>query len=90
MIWHVLSLLALNIATYAAFGWDKHQALRGGRRVPERHLLGLAALGGIVGAKLAQHRLRHKTRKQPFATWLTLIAIAQGTALAAFWWFTPA
>jgi uncharacterized membrane protein YsdA (DUF1294 family) len=34
------------------------------------------------GALLAQRWLRHKTRKQPFGAWLTLIVFAQACAVA--------
>ncbi len=49
--------------------------------MPERALLTLAALGGSPGALLARPVFRHKTRKQPFSAWLTLIVFAQGVAL---------
>ena len=37
----------------------------------------MALLGGTVGALVARRRLRHKTRKQPFAALLFLIAGVQ-------------
>ncbi|MCP3736358.1 DUF1294 domain-containing protein [Sphingomonas sp. RP10(2022)] len=54
---------------------DKARATSGGWRVRESTLLGLAALGGSPGALWARQRFRHKTRKQPFATYLDLIAM---------------
>lgn len=77
LFWPVLGvwLFALNLLTYIAFAVDKRRATIGlwNSRIPERSLLTLAALGGSAGAVLAQQRLRHKTRKQPFATYLLLI-----------------
>lgn len=64
-----------NLLTYAAFALDKRRAVQGGWRIPERTLLLLAALGGWPAAKLAQHRLRHKTRKQPFRLMLNLTGL---------------
>lgn len=64
-----------NLLTYTAFAVDKHRAVQGGWRMPERTLLLLAALGGWPAAKLAQHRLRHKTRKQPFRLMLNLVGL---------------
>jgi uncharacterized membrane protein YsdA (DUF1294 family) len=77
------ALLAINLATFAAFGWDKAAARQRERRIPERTLLTLAALGGSPAALLARQMLRHKTRKQPFGTWLMLIVFVQGAALVA-------
>jgi len=80
-----LYLVVINLATFAAFGLDKRRAETGAWRIPERRLLGLAAVGGGPGAAAAQHVFRHKTRKEPFASWLRLIltveAIAAGLAL---------
>ena len=59
-------LLAINAATYLAFAADRRLARDGRRRIPERDLLWLAAAGGSPAALLAQRRLCHKTRKQPF------------------------
>ena len=64
--------LLINALAYAAFAIDKSRAICAERRIPERSLLILAALGGWPGAKIAQHRLRHKTRKQPFGILLNL------------------
>lgn len=43
----------------------------------------LAAIGGTPGAFIGQTVLRHKTRKQPFVTYLLLIAVAQVVGLIA-------
>ena len=82
-----LALLAVNLWTILRFWQDKRQAIAGARRVPEANLLGLALIGGTPGALLARPLFRHKTRKQPFSTWLVLIAVVQigaiiGVALA--------
>jgi uncharacterized membrane protein YsdA (DUF1294 family) len=76
-----VALLAINLATFAAFGWDKAAARRRDRRIPERTLLTLAALGGSPAALLARQTLRHKTRKQPFGAQLMLIVFLQAVAL---------
>ena len=69
-------VVLINIATYEAYRWDKRQAQARGWRVPETTLLGIALLGGWFGAKLAQHKFRHKTRKMPFRRLLDLIPVA--------------
>lgn len=68
----LLILLVGNLIAFLLFWLDKEQATAGGWRISERTLLTAAALGAL-GAWMGQHILRHKTRKQPFATWLGVI-----------------
>lgn len=70
-------LACVNLAAFVLFGWDKRCAMAGARRIPEKTLLGLAAVGGGLGAVVAQQAFRHKTRKQPFANILAAIFAAQ-------------
>ncbi|MDO8380106.1 DUF1294 domain-containing protein [Phenylobacterium sp.] len=85
MLTFLLTYLAvLNLTAFAVFAADKRAAAAGRRRTPEATLLGLAALGGGLGAVAAQRLLRHKTRKQPFASELGLILMGQGFLLAVF------
>lgn len=71
-------LIIANIVAWAAFRLDKRRARRGLRRISERRLLQLAALGGL-GAIVAMyaHRERHKVDKRRFATIVWLLFIAQ-------------
>ncbi|GGE05143.1 hypothetical protein GCM10011529_09410 [Polymorphobacter glacialis] len=86
-----LYLLAMNLVAYIAFAIDKRRAAQFGRhrvrRIPESTLLGLAALGGSIGAIAAQQRLRHKTSKQPFAMRLLAIAGLQVGVVAGIMYF---
>jgi len=75
-------LLLVNLLTAAMFAADKRRAREGGRRVPERTLLRLAALGGSPAALAASGLLRHKTRKQPFRSHLRLVCGLQALAMA--------
>jgi uncharacterized membrane protein YsdA (DUF1294 family) len=77
-----LYLIAVNLAAFAVFAVDKQRAMAGAPRVPERTLLQLAALGGSGGALAAQGLLRHKTRKEPFRTYLALIVVVQAVVAA--------
>jgi uncharacterized membrane protein YsdA (DUF1294 family) len=70
-----LFLLVANAVTIASFAIDKGRAQRGEWRIAESTLLTLAFVGGSPGAISARQRFRHKTRKQPFATQLDLIAM---------------
>lgn len=71
----------LNLWTFLLFWHDKRRAVLGGRRVSEASLLWCAALGGWGGALAGRSLFRHKTRKQPFATVLLLIAGLEACAV---------
>ncbi len=71
---------ALGMVTASVYGWDKHKARTGGRRVSERTLLLWAAAGGWVGGLMAMWATRHKLRKRSFMVRFWMAAII-GTAL---------
>lgn len=64
-------LLAANLLAFIVYGFDKNQARIGGQRISEGSLILLAILGG-VGAWIGCEIFRHKTRKQPFRTYLII------------------
>lgn len=70
----------INLFTYRAFARDKRSAITQEHRTPETRLLFWAAIGGWPAAKFAQHKLRHKTTKQPFGRELNNIGVVQGLA----------
>lgn len=74
-------VVLINLVTIVRFWQDKQRAIRGERRIPEGNLLGLALFGGSPSALLARRWFRHKTRKEPFSTYLLLIAVVQLGAL---------
>lgn len=59
-------LAGTNAAAFGLAGYDKWQAGRGGARVSEAALCGLAALGGWPGGLLGLMLFRHKTAKRSF------------------------
>jgi len=59
-------LVVVNVATAAAYAYDKMAAPRGGRRVRERTLWILCLAGGVGGAWLIFFGMRHKTRHRSF------------------------
>lgn len=81
-------IVVINLATFAAFGFDKRQARNKRWRISERSLLFMAALGGWIGAKAGQRHFRHKTYKTPFKTQLNAIpfmyAVVGGALIATF------
>ena len=76
----VIYLVAINAATFFVYGIDKWKARRSMWRIPEATLLGLAAIGGSVGAWLGMRVWRHKTMHKKFQLGIPLIIVAQ-TAL---------
>mgnify|MGYP003735790773 CR=1 FL=1 len=79
-------MLLLNVGAVLVMGWDKFQAQRQGRRVPERTLFLLALGGGSVGCLAGMYGFRHKTRHASFVWGMPLILLAQlSLALALFW-----
>lgn len=75
-----LDLFLLWIATWSTvtlvlYGYDKTQAKRGGIRVPEIVLHGLALAGGFPGGWLGMFLFNHKKRKRTFWAVLTAATI---------------
>jgi uncharacterized membrane protein YsdA (DUF1294 family) len=80
----IVALVLVNSWTIVRFWQDKQRARAGERRIPESDLLGLALIGGSPGALLARRLFRHKTRKEPFSTYLLVILALQIGAAAGF------
>jgi uncharacterized membrane protein YsdA (DUF1294 family) len=70
-------LAAWSLATFAAYGLDKTQAIRGGWRVPERQLHGLALVGGAIGGWAGMLVFRHKIRKPVFVAVLIVSSVLE-------------
>ena len=75
-----LWLLIINVAALAAYGVDKLLAklkehAPQTRRIPEKTLLLLAALGGGIGAWLAMELFRHKTQHRSFRICVPLFTL---------------
>ena len=83
-------LLIINVITFFVFCVDKWKAKRKEkketvRRVPEKTLLLLAALGGSVGALLGMKVWRHKTLHRSFRIGIPLILLLQILIPAGLW-----
>ena len=82
--WGLLALwlLLINLAAFLAFGLDKLKAKRKEshertRRIPEKTLFLLSAVGGSVGALLGMKVWRHKTLHRSFRIGIPLIMTLQ-------------
>lgn len=75
--WSVLLawLVGWTPVAFAAYGLDKRAATRGGWRIPELWLHGLALIGGVMGAWAGRLVFRHKTRKPVFLVVLVVASI---------------
>jgi uncharacterized membrane protein YsdA (DUF1294 family) len=75
-------LLVINLVTFFIFGLDKWKAKRktkndAVRRVPEKTLFLLSALGGSIGALLGMKVWHHKTLHKSFRFGIPVILILQ-------------
>lgn len=77
-------LLAVNVLTFIVYGVDKWKARSGRWRVPEATLIGLAALGGSVGAWLAMQLFHHKTQKKRFHYGVPALFVLQVATVLVF------
>ena len=79
-IWY---LIVINILAFILYGIDKKRARDHAWRISERMLIGIALIGGSVGAIAGMLLFRHKTRHWYFRYGLPLILIVQ--VAAAVW-----
>ena len=73
MLW----CLGLSVLGFFLMGYDKLQAKRGRRRVPEKSLFSVALLGGAAGAVLGMYLFHHKTRHWYFRFGFPLLLLVQ-------------
>ena len=83
-------LLVINLITFFIFGLDKWKAKykethEETRRVPEKTLLLLSALGGSVGALLGMRVWHHKTLHKSFRFGIPAILTLQIIIPAGLW-----
>lgn len=93
LIWHFLplgwvvsGLLGANLAAFTIWAWDKRQAKKGGRRVPEWTLHLMAICGATPASLVAMQALRHKTMKKAFTVGYSVLFGAQLLALLLYFW----
>ncbi|MCC4922040.1 DUF1294 domain-containing protein [Flavobacterium chungbukense] len=73
----LLYFLLLNCFTFLLTGYDKFQARRHKRRIPEFILFVLAFVGGTIGLLTAMLFFRHKTSKITFIMKFSYVIIVQ-------------
>lgn len=75
-------LAAITLVTFVMFAIDKSKSKSNSRRIPERTLLIISALGGSLGAMLAMHFIRHKTQHAKFKYGIPAMLFAHIALLA--------
>jgi len=73
----LIYLAVITVVTFLVYGIDKWKAQHKRWRIPESVLLGLAAIGGSVGAWLGMKVWRHKTQHKKFKYGVPAIFVAQ-------------
>jgi uncharacterized membrane protein YsdA (DUF1294 family) len=69
--------LFINIFVFVIAGYDKYQARKNKRRIPENTLFFLEAIGGTIGLLTAMFLFRHKTSKTSFIVKFSIIFLIQ-------------
>ena len=73
----LIYLVTINVATFFTYGIDKLKAKKSLWRIRESALLGLAILGGSIGAWLGMKVWHHKTMHKIFKYGIPLILAVQ-------------
>ena len=74
----------INVVTFFIYGIDKWKAKKSKTRIRETALLGLAVLGGSIGAWLGMKTWHHKTLHKKFRYGTPAIIIIQILSIAYF------
>lgn len=75
----------INVVAFFVYGIDKWKSQHDRWRVPESMLLGLAAIGGSVGAWLGMKVWHHKTQHKKFKVGVPVMLLIQISLVVWFW-----
>ena len=79
----IIYLIIVNAVGFILMLSDKQKAKKGAWRIPEATLMGVAAIGGSLGAFAGMQLFRHKTKHPKFFIGIPVIIILQiGIAVA--------
>ncbi|WP_286969912.1 DUF1294 domain-containing protein [Flavobacterium sp. UBA4854] len=79
----LLYFLFINVLVFIFAGYDKSQARKNNRRVPEKTLFLMAITGGSLGLLTAMLLFKHKTSKTSFIVKFTVILAIQAALIYA-------
>ena len=80
----LLYLLIINASGFLLMLIDKWKAKKNLWRIPEKTLLGVALIGGSIGAYAGMQLFRHKTKHLKFTIGIPVIIALQLIATAYF------
>ncbi|MCL2445449.1 MAG: DUF1294 domain-containing protein [Oscillospiraceae bacterium] len=89
MIYLLIYLATISLVAVVITMHDKRAARRNKRRVPERTLLLIAALGGSVAMLITMCIIRHKTRHAKFMVGIPAIILVQAAIAFMLWRLLP-
>lgn len=76
-------MLLMSLVLFIVMGADKRLAIKKSRRVPEKSLFLMAALGGGLGGIAGMAVFRHKTKHASFKIGMPLLLLLNLAVLAA-------
>ena len=76
-------LAIINAISFLLMLVDKYKAKKNLCRIPERTLMGFAAIGGSIGALAGMYLVRHKTKHLKFTVGIPVILFLH--VLIAVW-----
>ena len=76
--------ICVNIIAFILYGLDKKYAREGRWRISEKTLLGIAMIGGAVGAWIGMQTFRHKTKHMSFRTLVPLFVVIHAGIIARY------
>ena len=79
LFWYYI--IGVNLVALCLYGIDKRRAMKAGWRIPEATLLGIAFIGGSLGAWVAMELFRHKTKHWKFKILVPLFFLMQVTGI---------
>ena len=81
-----IALCVVNLVAFAIYGIDKSKAKKNKWRISEAKLIGIALVGGSIGALAGMKVFRHKTKHTKFTVGVPVILLLHiAIAVAVIW-----
>lgn len=87
MKYFIVYMIIVNAVSFIAYGIDKQKARHHRWRIRENMLMGLALIGGFLGAFLGMRFFRHKTKHLKFTLGVPVCALLWAVG-GIFYYFT--